>query len=96
MAVELTGKIILMLPQQSGTSARGTWNKQEFVIETEEQYLALKSMGCDFIQGYYFSRPVPSEKFDRFLIERGDVQVKLTASGRRPDRCDEKRKGDQS
>lgn len=38
MAVELTGKIILMLPPQSGTSARGTWNKQEFVIETEEQY----------------------------------------------------------
>ena len=55
-------------------------------VETEEQYLVLKSMGCDFIQGYYFSRPVPSEEFVRFLIERGDVQVKLTASGRRPDR----------
>ena len=28
-------------------------------VETEEQYLVLKAMGCDLIQGYYFSRPVP-------------------------------------
>lgn len=38
MALELTGKIILLLPPQSGTSARGSWNKQDFVIETNEQY----------------------------------------------------------
>ncbi|MBR3239010.1 MAG: amino acid permease [Oscillospiraceae bacterium] len=39
-------------------------------VETEEQYLVLKTMGCDMVQGYYFSRPVPPEDFDRFLIER--------------------------
>ena len=38
MAIELTGKIILLLNPQSGTSARGEWKKQEFVIETDEQY----------------------------------------------------------
>ncbi|MBO4424226.1 MAG: EAL domain-containing protein, partial [Spirochaetales bacterium] len=38
-------------------------------VETEEQYLALKSMGCDIIQGYYFSRPVPAGEFARFIKE---------------------------
>ncbi|MBO7465186.1 MAG: DUF3127 domain-containing protein, partial [Bacteroidales bacterium] len=28
--MELTGKIILLLNPQSGTSARGEWKKQEF------------------------------------------------------------------
>ena len=28
-------------------------------VETEEQYLTLKAMGCDLVQGYYFSKPVP-------------------------------------
>ena len=41
-------------------------------VETEEQYLVLKTMGCDLVQGYYFSRPVPPEDFDRFLIERAN------------------------
>ena len=39
-------------------------------VETEEQYLALRELGCDYVQGYYFSRPVPPEQFDRFLTER--------------------------
>jgi EAL domain-containing protein (putative c-di-GMP-specific phosphodiesterase class I) len=39
-------------------------------VETEEQYLTLKEMGCNYVQGYYFSRPVPPEEFDRFLTER--------------------------
>jgi len=38
-------------------------------VETEEQYLELKAMGCDLVQGYYFSRPVPPEDFHRFLIQ---------------------------
>ena len=40
--------------------------------ETEEQYLALRRMGCDLIQGYYFSVPVPPEAFERFLTGRGE------------------------
>lgn len=36
--MELTGKIIKVLPMQSGAGKNGTWNKQEVVIETSEQY----------------------------------------------------------
>ena len=32
-------------------------------IETPEQAASLKDMGCDFGQGYYFARPLPSEEF---------------------------------
>ena len=40
-------------------------------VETEEQYLALKKLGCTIIQGYYFSKPVPANEFERFLLEKG-------------------------
>lgn len=36
-------------------------------VETEEQMQTLKALGCDIIQGYYFSRPVPSEEFEVFI-----------------------------
>ena len=39
-------------------------------VETEEQLNALKAMGCDLVQGYYFSKPVPEEEYRHFLIER--------------------------
>ena len=38
-------------------------------VESEEQLRVLKSMGCDCIQGYYFSRPVPPEEFAPFIEE---------------------------
>ena len=47
-------------------------------VETEEQYIVLKALGCDYIQGYYFSKPVPAEEFDKFLIERGETGVEIT------------------
>lgn len=31
-------------------------------VETAEQYRMLRDMGCDYIQGYYFSRPVKAEE----------------------------------
>ena len=36
-------------------------------VETEEQMLTLRRMGCDIVQGYYFSKPVPPEAFEAFL-----------------------------
>ena len=38
-------------------------------VETQEQLDALKALGCDLVQGYFFSPPVPAEKFERFLLE---------------------------
>lgn len=38
MALELTGTLISKLPVQTGSSARGEWKKQEFVIETQDNY----------------------------------------------------------
>ena len=39
-------------------------------VETEEQLTALKNMGCDMVQGYYFSKPVPAPQFERFILEK--------------------------
>ena len=36
--MEIKGKIIAVLPAKSGTSARGQWQNQQYVLETEEQY----------------------------------------------------------
>lgn len=36
--MELSGRIIAVLPEHSGMSARGEWKVQSFVIETHEQY----------------------------------------------------------
>lgn len=36
--MEITGRLLQVLPVQSGQGKNGTWQKQEFVIETNEQY----------------------------------------------------------
>ena len=36
-------------------------------VETKEQMLTLKDLGCDIVQGYYFSKPVPAEEFEQFI-----------------------------
>lgn len=38
-------------------------------VETKEQYEFLKKHNCDAIQGYYFSKPLPSEEFREILQE---------------------------
>ncbi len=36
-------------------------------VEEEEQYATLKDMGCEMIQGYYFSKPVPADDICNFI-----------------------------
>src|SRR5258708_1530175 len=36
-------------------------------VESEEQMRMLQDFGCDYLQGYYFSRPVPSEQLGALL-----------------------------
>ena len=38
-------------------------------VETGEQMELLKKLGCDIIQGYYFSKPLPPKEFG-ILIEK--------------------------
>jgi diguanylate cyclase (GGDEF)-like protein len=38
-------------------------------IETEEQFKMLQEMSCDIGQGYYFSKPLPSDEFLALLAE---------------------------
>lgn len=39
-------------------------------VETKEQYEILCKAGCDYIQGYYFSKPIPEEELKGFLLSR--------------------------
>lgn len=42
-------------------------------VETEEQVSFLRQSGCDYIQGYYYSKPLPEEEFVGFL-EKADAE----------------------
>ena len=45
-------------------------------VETAEQYEILRGMGCELVQGYHFSRPLPPEQFVAFLEQRGLIGKK--------------------
>lgn len=58
--MEISGKIIELLEEKSGESAKGPWRKQEYIIETEDQYPKKVSF------------MVWSEKIDEFAIKEGE------------------------
>jgi len=37
-------------------------------VETEDQYRCLSELGCDEMQGYYFSKPLPLPEFEAFRL----------------------------
>lgn len=39
-------------------------------VETKEQLKQLRTMGCDFVQGYYYDKPLPLQEFKKQWIER--------------------------
>ena len=54
-------------------------------VETAEQLFALKSLGCDIVQGYYFSRPVPAKEYEAFLLARKELtDEQALLPGKRP------------
>lgn len=56
------GKIIAVLPERSGTSAKGnTWRSASYVLETQEQYP--KKIVFDVV----------NDKIDQFNIRQGDM-----------------------
>jgi EAL domain-containing protein (putative c-di-GMP-specific phosphodiesterase class I) len=39
-------------------------------VETEEQFAYLSQRGCDLVQGFLFSRPVPAADVISFIRQR--------------------------
>ena len=39
-------------------------------VETEGQLGLLRKAGCEIVQGYYFSRPLPAEDFERLILAK--------------------------
>ncbi len=37
--------------------------------ETSEQVATLKTLGCDFIQGYYFSKPLALDDYEKYITD---------------------------
>ncbi|MBO8143852.1 MAG: EAL domain-containing protein [Thermodesulfobacterium sp.] len=37
-------------------------------VETEEHYKILKDLGCDIVQGFYFSKPLPAEEIEKMYL----------------------------
>ncbi|HEY8554805.1 MAG TPA: GGDEF domain-containing response regulator [Burkholderiales bacterium] len=42
-------------------------------VETEEQVRFLRAEGCDRLQGYYFSKPLPSDELAAFVRSAGNL-----------------------
>ena len=57
--MNIEGKIIEVLEEQSGEGAKGAWRKQEYILETEAQY---PKKLCFAVWG---------EKIDEFAIKKG-------------------------
>ena len=60
--MEIQGKVIAVLPERSGVSARGEWKFQTYVIETQEQYS--KKMAFDVFG---------ADRLAQFNIQSGEV-----------------------
>ena len=41
-------------------------------VETEDQFGKLSEMGCRLYQGYYFSKPIPVEEFEKFAFGKSE------------------------
>lgn len=54
------------------------WMKLKVVaegVETKEQLECLRGIGCDYVQGYYFAKPMPREEFEALLKEHQEKKT---------------------
>ena len=90
--VRLSGRIVarntIVLAKQLGMRiiAEG--------VETVEQALFLRNMGCDHAQGFYYSRPMDAREFEVFSFVRGksfwvDPRLQDRLPGTEPDEAAE-------
>ena len=59
--MELQGRVIVVMEPREGTSARGPWKSQQYVIETHDQYP--KKMAFDIFG---------ADRIDQFAIKAGE------------------------
>ena len=61
-------------------------------VETAEQMLTLKTMGCDIVQGYYFSQPLSAGEFETFMKENKEreAESQKKSGGKGPGRLRDK------
>lgn len=63
------------------------WMKLSVVaegVETKEQLERLREIGCDYVQGYFFARPMPSLDFEK-LMNQWQQRLSVTPGrGSRP------------
>ena len=45
-------------------------------VETKEQKDFLESIGCTYVQGYYYARPMPVEEYEKLIKEHNKVEEK--------------------
>ena len=43
-------------------------------VETKAQLDMLESAGCDLVQGYYFSRPLPPAEFEKLIVREQNIE----------------------
>ncbi|MNY59070.1 Oxygen sensor protein DosP [compost metagenome] len=43
-------------------------------VETEDQLAFLRQEGCDAVQGYYYSRPLPADEFGDLLAAHASAR----------------------
>jgi EAL domain-containing protein (putative c-di-GMP-specific phosphodiesterase class I) len=41
-------------------------------VETLEQFAQVQALECDYVQGYYFSKPVEPDQIDRLIASDGE------------------------
>jgi EAL domain-containing protein (putative c-di-GMP-specific phosphodiesterase class I) len=47
-------------------------------VETAEQLALLRKAGCELVQGYYFSKPVPPEEFEKLILKQLELDRRET------------------
>ena len=47
-------------------------------VETAEQLALLRKAGCELVQGYYFSKPVPPEEFEKLILKQLELDRRDT------------------
>ncbi|MDR0930053.1 MAG: EAL domain-containing protein [Oscillospiraceae bacterium] len=61
------------------------WMNLEVVaegVETQAQMGRLKEIGCDYAQGYYYSKPVPAHEFEKLFKVGGNPAAEIDAGAR--------------